>query len=142
MPYGIQKAKEIRADVIDRLTGLADSVVRMPGRAVNFKINGRSVVNLRAASQKSADKYWFDVTPEFYENHVVDFLLYACGSVDQTYIFPVGDFSKLIAGASLGGQKQVPNFTLYADTHEFEPAGMSHGVRSIREYHNQWQLLV
>lgn len=140
--FGVKKGKEIRDDVLERLHGMAASVERMPGRSTNYKVNGKSVVNLRAASRKNADQYWFDVTPELYENNVVDFFLYACGSADDVYIFPTADFKKLIQGASLGGQKQVPNFTLYSDTHEFEPAGMAHSTRRARDYYNQWRVLL
>ena len=138
MPHGTQSAKEIREDVLNQLRSGADSVIRMPGRALNYKVNDRHVVNLRAASQKSADKYWFDVTPEFYEALTVDFFVYACGSAAAAYVFPVEDFARLIDGAGLGGQKQVPNFTLYADTHEFEPAGQAQSAHRISKFYNHW----
>lgn len=141
MPYGIQNAKDIREDVLHRLRSGASSMIRMPGRALNYKVNDIHVVNLRAASQKSADKYWFDVTPEFYEAPTVDFFVYACGSATAVYIFPVKDFAHLIDGASLGGQKQVPNFTLYADTHEFEPAGQAQSTHRVSEFYNCWEPL-
>ncbi|WP_143536783.1 HNH endonuclease [Rubricoccus marinus] len=141
MPHGIQSAKEIREDVLHRLRSGADSVIRMPGRALNYRVNDLHVVNLRAASQKSADKYWFDVTPEFYEAPTVDFFVYACGSAAAAYIFPVQDFARMIDGASLGGQKQVPNFTLYVDTHEFEPAGRARSTHRVSEFYNRWEPL-
>lgn len=104
------------------------------------KINNKKI-NIRTANKKSGDKYWFDVTPEFYERKKVDFLLYACGSADNIYIFPVVYFSKFIEGASLGGSKQVPNFTLFLNNHVFEPAGQSNNRTKIHSYYNSFNQL-
>src|SRR5205814_1498017 len=62
-------------------------------------------VNVRTASDKDKDWYWFDVTPKFYEYDLVDFFLFACGYPEWVYRFPIADFKRMIEGASLGGQK-------------------------------------
>ena len=97
--------------------------------------------NIRTASEKSGDKYWFDVTPNLYETNQVDYFIYVCGSPDSIYIFPCSDFSNLINGAHLGGQKQVPNFTIFDNPAEFEPAGHSHERHSIAKYRNAFKII-
>ena len=92
--------------------------------------------NIRTASEKSGDKYWFDVTPKLYEANEVDYFIYVCGTPDSIYIFPCSDFSILINGAHLGGQKQVPNFTIFDNSSEFEPAGHSQERHGIAKYKN------
>lgn len=42
--------------------------------------------NVRTASRKSRNKFWFDVTPSLYENNQVKFFLYVCGSSEVIYI--------------------------------------------------------
>jgi hypothetical protein len=98
-------------------------------------------VNVRTAARKSGDKFWFDVTPELYERRQVEFFLYVCGSPDIIYVFPRLNFEYFIRGASLGGQKQVPNFTLFADSNEFEPAGKSTSRNSIEGFRNAFFLI-
>lgn len=97
--------------------------------------------NVRTASRKSRDKFWFDVTPSLYEKNEINFFIYVCGSSEIIYIFPVLIFRKLIKGAHLGGQKQVPNFTIFDDTSEFEPAGLSHARHDIAQYKNAFNLI-
>ena len=94
--------------------------------------------NVRSASRKSGDKYWFDVTPSLYEENLVDYFIYICGDPSSIYIFPREDFASLIHGAHLGGQKQVPNFTIYDNNCEFEPAGLSHDKHDIKKYRNNF----
>jgi len=93
-------------------------------------------LNIRTANEKAFDKYWFDVTPSLYQKPRVDFLIYSCGSAKSLFVFPVRDFESLIEGASLGGAKQVPNFTIFLDRNEFEPAGRSKNRISIVRFRN------
>jgi hypothetical protein len=103
-----------------------------------IKIND-SLINVRTATQKSGSKYWFDVTPSFYPK--VQFFLFACGNASTVYVFPSTVLQQQLKDASLGGEKQVPNFTIFSDKHELEPAG-SRGVRSsIRQYLNAYTLI-
>jgi hypothetical protein len=102
------------------------------------KING-TVINIRTATQKAGSKYWFDVTPSFYTK--VQFFLYACGSASTVYVLPSTVLQQLLSNASLGGEKQVPNFTIFSDKHELEPAGEA-GARSfIGQYLNAYSLI-
>ncbi len=97
--------------------------------------------NVRTAGRKSGDKFWFDVTPELYEKRQVEFILYVCGSPEIIYVFPRLNFEYLIRGASLGGQKQVPNFTLFADSNEFEPAGRAESRHNVEGFRNAFFLI-
>lgn len=87
--------------------------------------------NVRTATEKSGSKFWFDVTPELYERRQVEFFVYVCGQVDTFYVFPRLTVEALARDASLGGQKQVPNFTLLVDSDEFEPAGKADNRQDI-----------
>lgn len=98
-------------------------------------------VHVRTANEKAGAKYWFDVTPSLYERGQTDFLMYTCGSPSVVYVFPVQDFMHLVAGASLGGQKQVPNFTIYVDRDTIEPSGHADEPRSIAKYRNAFGLV-
>lgn len=98
-----------------------------------------SAINIRTASQKAGAKYWFDVTPSFYSS--VNFFLFACGNAATVYVFPTAILQQLLQGASLGGQKQVPNFTIFSDTNELEPAGASGIRKSIEQYLNSYALI-
>ncbi len=131
----------LRDDVIIKIRKMFPDFKLLSSNPCICKINNKKI-NIRTANKKSGDKYWFDVTPEFYERKKVDFLLYSCGNVENIYIFPVVDFSKLIEGASLGGSKQVPNFTIFLDNHVFEPAGKSHSRSKIRSYYNGFNQLI
>ncbi|MDB4890269.1 MAG: hypothetical protein JWL61_2124 [Gemmatimonadetes bacterium] len=100
---------------------------------------GSSLLNVRTASEKSGAKFWFDVTPRLYESESVDFFLFACGDAEHIYIFPRTALEPMVRAASLGGAKQVPQFTLFTDTNEFEPAGAAR--YSITAYLNAFNLL-
>jgi hypothetical protein len=100
---------------------------------------GTSTVNVRTANEKAGDSYWFDVTPSYFRS--VNFFLFACGSATTVYVFPAAILEKLVKNASLGGQKQVPNFTIYVDRHRFEPAGRSIETADIRMYLNNYGLV-
>jgi hypothetical protein len=71
----------------------------------------------------------------------VEFFLYSCGSADIIYVFPRVNFEFFVKTASLGGQKQVPNFTLYADANQFEPAGHSDTRFDISGFRNAFFLV-
>ncbi len=124
---------DLRSGVEARLRQLFPQLRRVSGNPLIYQI-GRARINLRTASQKAGDKYWFDATPRIYERRLVHFLAYACGSADNVYIFPVDDFATLITGASLSGQKQVPNFTIYLNRDEFEPAGHADRRHAVAKY--------
>ena len=97
--------------------------------------------NVRTASEKAGAKFWFDVTPELYEKRQVEFFLYACGSADVIYVFPRINFEAFMRGASLGGQKQVPNFTIFTDSDELEPAGQAKARFNVRGFRNSFFLV-
>lgn len=109
-------------------------------RPLIYRLGGKRA-NLRTATTKSGDKYWFDVTPSLFEDREVEFFIYVCGSPSCMYVFPTADFTRMIVGASLGGQKQVPNFTLYLDRHVFEPAGRANAAHDITKYFNHFDLI-
>lgn len=115
-------------------------VIKKSSRPMIWEIESKKC-NVRSASKKSGDKYWFDVTPALYEQNQVDYFIYVCGTPNTIYVFPCEDFSRLINGAHLGGQKQVPNFTIYDNTFEFEPAGLSYNKQNIYKYRNNFNLL-
>ena len=125
----------IRDDVLRIWHHQMGPVHSIAGFRSNFRV-GSKRVNLRTASQKRGDQYWFDVTPEYYAKKLVDYFAYACGSASHVYVIPAYEMERLMEGASLGGQKQVPNFTIYLDRHEFEPAGRSEKRKSIEHYYN------
>lgn len=107
------------------------------GRHRVFSFNGLNA-NIRVATQKSGSKYWFDVSPALYEGRRVECFIYACGSAAVLYVFPVEDFKRMIAGAHIGGVNQYPNFTIYVDTNNFEPAGHSDCRYPIGKYLNNF----
>ena len=123
----IQKLEEAKGNKSVRLT-----------RASLIRIN-TALVNVRTANRKAGAKYWFDVTPSFFKS--VDFFLFACGNSTTVYIFPSLTLQQLIVGASLGGHKQVPNFTIYVDRNELEPAGQSKRRVHIGQYLNDYSLI-
>jgi len=98
-------------------------------------------VYLRVATEKSGYKYWFDINPNLFKKIKVDFLIYACGNENSVYVFPLNDFLQMLASANLGGVNQVPNFTIFVDSHEFEPAGHSRNRYQIKKYYNNFSLL-
>ena len=128
----------MKQSVIQSLESTFKMKVRLAGRSL-LEING-ATINLRTATQKAGSKYWFDVTPSFYSS--VNFFLFACGSASTVYVFPTSTMKDLLEGASLGGQKQVPNFTIFTDTDELEPAGAG-GIRNnIGQYLNAFGLIL
>jgi len=127
----------MKAAVIQTLTNAKGTPVNQVARSL-ARVNN-SIVNIRTANQKAGSKYWFDVTPSFYSS--VHFFIFACGTPSTVYVFPTVDLKQLLVGASLGGQKQVPNFTIFSNTNELEPAG-SGGIRkSIVQYLNAFALI-
>ncbi len=131
---------DLRSEVLARVRAELGSLTPIPGERSIYRC-GKARLNVRSASQKNGDKYWFDVTPSFYERRKVDYFLYGCGSAQKIYVFPVAEFAEMIKGASLGGQKQVPNFTIYLDRHEFEPAGMANSTHEIRRFLNAFSIV-
>ena len=115
-------------------------IKRVSTRPTIWEIDSKKC-NIRSASQKSGDKYWFDVTPSLYEKNQVDYFIYICGSPKVIYVFPCDVFSDLIVGAHFGGQKKVPNFTIFDNIAEFEPAGQSHKRKNISKYRNNFSLI-
>ncbi|MFL1485387.1 hypothetical protein [Marinobacter sp. LN3S78] len=97
--------------------------------------------NVRTASRKNGDKYWFDVTPELYEKRQVEFFIYVCGDPNTMYVFPRLNLEHFVRHASLGGQKQVPNFTIYTDRDELEPAGHANSSFNISGFRDAFFLI-
>ncbi len=98
-------------------------------------------VYLRVASKKSGYKYWLDVNPNLFRKNNVDFLIYGCGSEKSIYIFPLNEFLLMIESANLGGVNQVPNFTIFVNSHELEPAGDSGNRFQIKKYFNDYSAI-
>lgn len=98
-------------------------------------------VYLRVATEKSGYKYWFDINPNLIRKVNVDFLIYACGSENSVYVFPLEDFLHMLESANPGGVNQVPNFTIFVDSHEFEPAGHSKNRYPIKKYYNNYSIV-
>jgi hypothetical protein len=68
-------------------------------------------------------------------------VLFILMCADIIYVFPRVNFEFFVKTASLGGQKQVPNFTLYADANQFEPAGHSDTRFDISGFRNAFFLV-
>lgn len=117
-----------------------ETVSQVSSRPAIWKLNTERC-NIRTANRKSGDKFWFDVTPSLYEKRQVDFFLYVCGESEIVYVFPRDHFYTLIKNAHLGGQKQVPNFTIYDDIKELEPAGHSFQRHKITKFRNAFDLI-
>jgi hypothetical protein len=131
----------LKDDVLRRLRQQWGELIPVCGERSVYRVK-QFLINVRTATSKRADdQYWFDVTPRYYEEQLVNFLVYACWSPDNIYIFPVDVFETLIQGASLGGQKQVPNFTIDLARDEFEPAGDADARREIQKYLNYFAQL-
>lgn len=124
----------MRAAVIQALE-TAKGMPTMKAASGLLTINN-SIVNIRTANTKSGDKYWFDVTPNFYAS--VHFFLFACGNAGKVYVFPSAVLQSLLVGASLGGQKQVPNFTIFSNSDQFQAAGSGGVSQPIAAYLNAY----
>jgi|WetSurMetagenome_2_1015567.scaffolds.fasta_scaffold15771_1 hypothetical protein len=98
-------------------------------------------VYLRVAIEKAGDKYWYDINPKLFIKTKIDFLVYACGKTKSMYVFPAKIFFEMIRSASLGGVNQVPNFTIFIDSHELEPAGKSEQRFKIKDFWNKFTLI-
>jgi len=136
----ISSSNVLREAVLCRLKNELGESILVKNRPIIRVYNGFKT-NVRVATKKSGDKYWFDVTPALYEKKLVDYFIYACGSSDSIFVFPVNDLAELIESASIGGSKQVPNFTIYLDTSDFEPAGRADDKHKIQSYLNNFNLL-
>ena len=124
-----ESVARLRADAIRALQQNVGHVESLPG-ARSIYIVDHTRLNLRTASRKNAEAFWFDVTPAYYELNIVDFFMYVCGRVERSFVFSRDEMKMLAKNAHRGGSKNVPNFTIHADTFEFEPAGA--GGRRIR----------
>ena len=131
---------DLRTEVQAKLKTAFPSVNVLSNSPAIWLLNGYSS-NIRTASEKAGDKFWFDVTPDLYERRQVEFFLYCCGGPEIIYVFPRVNFEYFVRTASLGGQKQVPNFTLYTGTNVFEPAGHSEARFNIGGFRNAFSLV-
>jgi hypothetical protein len=129
----------LQLEVIRRLEKQVGARTKPLARGI-FEVNNKRI-NIRSASDKGSQRYWFDVTPSLYTERKVDYLLFTCGYPDNTYVFPVETFSTMIEGASLGGQKQVPNFNIRLDSHKFEPCGLKGKKFDIKTFFNHFDQL-
>ena len=130
----------LRNDIHAKLQSILQTVTILSESPAIWYLNGYPA-NIRAAAEKAGAKFWFDVTPDLYERRQVEFFLYACGNPDTIYVFPRVNFEYFVRTASLGGQKQVPNFTLYSDSDEFEPAGHAETRFQISGFKNAFFLV-
>lgn len=131
---------DLEAEASSKLKSVYKSVACLSRRPSLWHINSYPA-NLRTASRKSGDKFWFDVTPELYERRQVEFFIYACGEASVLFVFPRLNMEHFVRYASLGGQKQVPNFTIYSDTNELEPAGHAGSRIQIAGFRNAFFLI-
>jgi hypothetical protein len=129
------KSSALRDEVISRLKDTFPGITPIPGKFKIYSIN-KNRIYLRVTTEKAGSKYWFDTKQDLYEQKKADFFIYACGSKDRLYIFPVDDFINMIEGASVGGVNQAPNFTIFVNTHKLEPAGRSDRKHDISKYYN------
>jgi len=132
-----EKSIILRDQVVRKLKESFQNVAEMYGKFKILSINDKKIY-LRVTTEKSGAKYWFDIKKELYEQKMADILMYACGSSNRIYVFPIDDFARMISGASLGGVNQVPNFTIFLDSHKFEPAGRSDRKHDIKQYYNNF----
>jgi len=135
-----EKSQALKKQVLSRLEEILGSPVRSSSRSFVLKYGDKRVF-VRVTTKKAGSKFWFDVTPNLYLNHETDFLIYACGSTQDLYVFPVDIFIQFIKGASKGGFHAVPNFTIFLNSHEFEPAGRSKNRYEIKQYYNSFELI-
>jgi predicted restriction endonuclease len=129
------ESRALKDEVISKLKASFSNIKRVTSTYYEIIDNK---IYLRVATKKAGAKYWFDVNPKSFKKGGADFLLYACGSKDRLYLFPVNDFIELISGASIGGVNQFPNFTIYLDNHKLEPAGQAHRRHDISKYYNNF----
>ncbi|NOY42187.1 MAG: hypothetical protein GXP26_10165 [Planctomycetes bacterium] len=99
------------------------SIYRIKGSVFqieSFRVNIRTTVGV-----PDQERCWFDVTPQLYENDEVDFFIFVCRCSSWYYVIPAARLADMVSHANLCGSKQVPNFNLHLDTHEFVPCGSS-----------------
>ena len=130
--------EELRREVRARIATEVGECDEASGAGTIFSVNCW-MVNIRVATDKHREGYFFDFTPGHF--HKVDFAVFACGYPDCLYVIPVLDLWRLTANASLGGAKQVPNFTLFPAVNEFEPAGQAERRLSILKYFDDLEQL-
>lgn len=135
---GESNAPAIRAGVLE-LWRLHLGPVEKHSESI-FRVGGKRV-NLRTATRKRGDAFWFDVTPRFYEDREVDFFAYACGSASHVYLIPAPELGRLVRNASSSRSRYAPNFTIHLDAHELEPAGAGGQRLSLQPYYNRHELL-
>ncbi|WP_287600833.1 hypothetical protein [Thiothrix sp.] len=135
------KSNTLKALVLKALETQLGKSSKIPGSFAIYRF-GKARINLRVTTKKSGTKYWFDITPVLYEKSMVDFFVYACGSDQDIYVFPMGNMKEMVVNASIGGINSVPNFTIYTDRHDFEPAGHSESRIPIARYHNAMDLIL
>lgn len=130
----------LRDEVKAKLRGELETVSVLSESPAIWLLNSYPA-NVRTASEKAGAKFWFDVTPELHERRQVEFFLYACGTPETIYVFPRINFEMFMRNASLGGQKQVPNFTIFEDSNLLEPAGHAHSKYNVRGFRNAFFLV-
>lgn len=131
---------DLRNDVHAKLKQAYPSVTILSKSPAIWLLNSYPA-NVRTASEKAGAKFWFDVTPDLYERRQVEFFVYACGTPELIYVFPRINFEMFMRNASRGGQKQVPNFTIYTDTDLIEPAGHAEAKFSVKGFRNAFYLV-
>lgn len=101
---------------------------------------GSAKFNVRTRATGSAGKFWFDVTPHFYERGEADHFVFACGDANHVYVLPGHVVQEAAGKASLGGEKQVPQLDFYLGSHELAPAGSGQRL-DVRKYFNAFSLI-
>jgi len=138
------KSGTLRSEVIEKLKSvftqihLVDKVDKDKRPPLIYRIN-KSKVHIRVSCIDQDRRFWFDIMTSVYELRMADFLLFACESVKDIYIFPAKDFAELIKGAGVSTDTGRPNFYLHLGVHKFEPAG---GLRKdVQQYYNNFKLI-
>ena len=131
---------DIQGSAKAKLAQVYRSVAIISQRPVLVRINSH-LANLRTTTTERDGVFWFDVTPELYEKHEVEFFIYVCGSPDVMYIFPQVNFKHFVSSANVGGIKQVPNFTLCVRTNHFQPGGHPSSSSNIAGFRNAFFLI-
>lgn len=135
-----EKSQALKKQVLSRLEIVLGKSTPLSLKPFVLKYGDKRVF-VRVTTEKAGNKFWFDVTPRLYTNHETDFLIYACGSTQNLYVFPVDNFAQFIGKASIGGAGAVPNFTIFLNSHEFEPAGQSAHRFKINQFWNRFDLI-
>jgi hypothetical protein len=135
-----RKSIALRNEVISKLKETFSDITPLRGRFKIYSTNKTRVyIGVTTDKKGSPGKYFLDINQDLYDQKMAEFIVYACGSKDRIYVFPVDDFINLIAGASVSNSNSKARlFTIYINSHKFEPAGHSDRKHDISKYYNNF----